>query len=194
LFISLLAHNITMAAPSICTTPVCLEAASTLVAQMALNWDKIDPCTDFDKLMCQRFPVLNEPDTSQLRKLGPRHQRVLHGILKGTYQEAVNEQLISWDSTFPTNAVDESNFNMVKRAYTACMDTDTIEKTGTEPLVDLLASLHSLWPINTGDLKSKMTKADYDGLTDVMSFLEEIGISTFQTMQVLNNPWDPVSR
>jgi endothelin-converting enzyme len=183
-----------MAAPSVCTTPVCLEAASTLLAQMALNWEKMDPCTNFDQIMCQRFPVLNEPNTSQLRKLGPRHSRVLQSILKGTYEEAVSGQLISWDSTFPTNAVDEANFNMVKRAYTACMDTDTIEKTGTKPLVDLLASLHSLWPINTGDLQSKMTKADYDGLADVMYFLEELGIATFQTLQVGNNPWDPVSR
>ncbi|KAK0633831.1 hypothetical protein B0T14DRAFT_467071 [Immersiella caudata] len=180
-----------MAAPTVCTTPVCLEAASTMLSQMALNWEKIDPCTDFEQMMCHRFPLLNEPDMSPFRKLGPRHKRVLEGILQGSYQEAISEQLVSWTSTFPTNAADEANFNMIKRAYAACMDTDTIEKAGTKPLVDLIASVNSLWPINTGDLKSKVTKADHAGLADVMSFLEELGISTFQKMDVSNNPWDP---
>jgi hypothetical protein len=45
-----------MANSSVCLTPACLQAATTLVWQLAPNWDKMDPCTEFDKSEYLTFP------------------------------------------------------------------------------------------------------------------------------------------
>lgn len=166
-----------------------------LVSQMAPKpiWDKLDPCTDFDKLVCHQFPILNAADRSGASQLAGQNSRIIRSILDGDYQHATTEQLVSWNSTFPTNDVDEANFNLLKRAYTSCMDLDTINKTGTQPLVDLIAAVNSLWPIKTNgtlDLNSTMTKADYDSFTDVIAYLEELDISSLNQIAVLNNPWN----
>ena len=195
--------SITMATPppssSLCLTPACLKAASMLVSQIAPKpmWDKLDPCTDFDKLVCHQFPLLNGPGSSGAGQLDDTNGRIIRSILDGDYQHAITEQLVSWNSTFPTNNVDEANFNLLKRSYTSCMDVETIEKTGTKPLVDLIAAVNSLWPIKSSgtiELNSTMTEADYDGFTDVIAYLEELGVATLSTISVFKNPWNPKVR
>jgi endothelin-converting enzyme len=33
----------------VCTTPSCIHAASFVLKNLAPEWEKMDPCTDFDK-------------------------------------------------------------------------------------------------------------------------------------------------
>lgn len=144
-------------------------------------------------MVCHRFSDLNPPNTGTLEQIGAVNNRVIHGILESTYQGAVNYQAIKWNNTFTSNAVDEANFNKLQRDYKACMNTEAIEKAGTKPLVDLIASLHSIWPINTKDGKAKMTQSDYDGLSNAIYFLQELGIETFQKIEVGTFLYDTVS-
>lgn len=38
-----------MANSSLCLTPACLQAASNILWQIAPDWDKLDPCTNFER-------------------------------------------------------------------------------------------------------------------------------------------------
>ncbi|KAK0657907.1 hypothetical protein B0T16DRAFT_502818 [Cercophora newfieldiana] len=178
-------------ANSLCLTPACLQVASNLAWQLAPNWDKMDPCTDFDKMVCHGFKDNNGPNLDRLGLIGQRNNRIIAGMLDGTYSQAIDYQATPWKSTWTSNSVDEANFKMLKQSYDACMDTDTIAALNTQPLADLIASLNSIWPL-TNDPKAKLAPADHDSLAKATYFLHEVGVSAFATMSVMTDFYDPV--
>ncbi|KAK0631361.1 hypothetical protein B0T14DRAFT_559168 [Immersiella caudata] len=163
-------------ADSLCLTPACMQAASNLVWQIAPNWDKMDPCTEFDKMVCHHFKDSHVANMDRLSSIGLRNVRIISNMLEGNYSEAIDYQATPWKSTWTSNAVDEANFRMLQRSYEACIDTESITALGTKPLVDLVANFNSIWPL-TGDLKAKMTPADHDQFVKATFFLHELGIT-----------------
>lgn len=126
--------------------------------------------------------------------VGAANSEVIHKLLEGTYQEAISFGGIDENrKIFPSNAVDEANFHKLQQDYKTCMDVEAIKTAGTKPLLDLLVSLNSIWPINAKDTTTKMSKDDYDGLSKALFFLEELGIETLQHLEVDNFPLDNVS-
>lgn len=145
-------------------------------------------------MVCQRFTDFNPPNVNTLDQVGAVNSRVIHNLLEGTYREAITYGGIAENSQiFTSNEVDEANFKKLQRDYKACMNVEAIKTAGTKPLLDLLVSLNSIWPINTKDTNAKMSKDDYDGLSKVLFFLEELGIETLQHFEVDNFPLDNVS-
>lgn len=168
-----------------------MQVASGLLSQMAPNWEKLDPCTDFDKMVCHGYKDNNPPDTGTLVGMTSRNDRIIKSILEGTYTEAIDYQATPWKSTWTSNAVDEANFKTLKKSYAACMNTTAISALNTQPLVDLIASLNSIWPL-TGDHNAKLTPADHDSLSKATYFLQELGIPAFATMVINPNVFEPV--
>ncbi|KAK0731960.1 hypothetical protein B0H67DRAFT_640281 [Lasiosphaeris hirsuta] len=180
-----------MANSSLCLTPACLQVSALLVNQIAINWDKMDPCTDFDKMVCSRYTETNGDDSTIFTKLRGLNHRVLRTMLESPYEKAVGYQTIPWNNTFPRNSVDEANFNMLRRDYLSCMDVDAIEALGGKPITDLLGSLNGIWPIDSKDLKTKISKPDYERINQAVYFLEDIGVNTFTTSGILPDRENP---
>ncbi|KAK4446366.1 hypothetical protein QBC34DRAFT_450803 [Podospora aff. communis PSN243] len=176
-------------ADSLCLTPACMQAASNLVWQLAPNWDRMDPCTDFDKMVCHHFKDSHVANMGRLELMGYRNLRIVSNILEGNYSEAIDYQATPWKSTWTSNAVDEANFRMLQRSYEACLDTEAIAALGTKPLVDLVANFNTIWPL-TDNLKAKMTDADRDGLSKASVFLHELGISGFMKALTATSIYD----
>jgi len=116
-----------------------------------------------------------------------RNLRILHSILESDYKSATEYVSVPWNSTFPTNSIDESNFNTLRRDYQACMDIENIAKEGSKPLVSLLTELNSIFPVVVGDVKTTISEKDYDSFSKAIFYLEEIGINTFAMITSFNN-------
>ncbi|KAK5653682.1 hypothetical protein OQA88_8712 [Cercophora sp. LCS_1] len=161
---------------SLCLTPACISAASHLVWQMAPQWDKMDPCTDFEKMVCYRYQEQNFEDKGIALVIMDQNRRVLREILELPYEEAVHYQSVPWKSTFPINSIDEANFDMLRRAYDTCLDTEAILETDRAPLKGLVSELTSLWPVVPSDTKTTVGKSDYEGLTEAIYYLADLGL------------------
>lgn len=138
-------------------------------------------------MVCARFRDQNGDDTGIIPAVIGRNLRILHSILESDYKTATEYVSIPWNSTFPTNSIDEVNFNTLRRDYEACMDIDTIAKEGTKPLVSLVTELNSIFPLVVGDVSTTISEKDYDSFSKAIYYLEELGISTLATITVQNN-------
>ncbi len=118
--------------------------------------------------------------------------RVLQTLLELPYDDAVEYQSVPWNDTFIRDDTDKANFGIVQKAYDACMDTATITKLGATPLAKVITDLDAIWPVSLEDLNTTITTADYDGLSRMIYYLEEIGVKTYATMSGINDFWDPV--
>jgi endothelin-converting enzyme len=109
--------------------------------------------------------------------LRDRTDRILRKILESSN----HEEAIGFKSTFLTtrDSIDDYNFDMLRTAYQACMDTDAIAAAGIKPLADLIASIDKIWPLSTDDFNQTMTKADLDGFHQANLFVEQLGVSVF---------------
>ena len=142
-------------------------------------------------MVCHGFADMNGEDLNVLHSAGARNSRIIKSIIEGSYSDAIDYQATRWNSTWTTNAVDEANFKMLQRSYETCMDTESISKAGSQPLVNLIATLNTIWP-HTEDLKAKLSPSDYDGLSKATFFLEEMGISPFVKLGVQSDYFAPV--
>ncbi|KAK3341885.1 hypothetical protein B0T25DRAFT_488889 [Lasiosphaeria hispida] len=182
-----------MANSSPCLTPACLQVSSLLLNQIAINWDKMDPCTDFDKMVCSRYTEVNGDNSNFFTQLTGPNNRILRTMLESPYEKAVGFQAVSWNDTFPRNSIDEANFNILRRDYLSCMDTDAIVALGAKPLTDLLGILNGIWPIDSKDVKTEISKSDYDSINQAVYFLEDLGVHAFATPKVAVDPENPKS-
>ena len=129
-----------------------------------------------------------------IRAVLAKNERILHSILESDYKTAAQYVSVPWNKTFPTNSIDEANFNLLQRDYQACMDIDNIAKEGTKPLISLLAELNQIYPMVAGDVKTTISEKDYDSLGKAILYLEELGISTLTQIAPFNNLWNPKIR
>ena len=134
-------------------------------------------------VVCARFRDQHVDNSFVLNDMSEGNARILRSILESDYKSATEYVSISWNSTFPTNSIDETNFNTLRRNYEACMDIDTIAKEGTKPLVSLLAELNSIFPVVVGDLKTTIGEKDHDSFSKAIYYLEELGIGTFVKLE-----------
>jgi len=87
---------------------------------------------------------------------------IIQKILEGKYQ--VDETLSQEDQK-----LDKEIFDKVKTIYDTCMDEDTINKKGKEPLINLL---------NQFDLYNNKSKYEgVDGLTNLIADLHHYGVN-----------------
>ncbi|KAK4184028.1 hypothetical protein QBC35DRAFT_541489 [Podospora australis] len=165
----------------VCTTPACVHTSSYLLGNIAppVMWEKVDPCTDFDKLVCHGFRETTSGAQFGLHISKPRSQRVIRLMLEGTYEEAVGYQ--STNLRPRTDNVDEHNFNMLRQFYQSCMDKNAIKKAGIDPLVGLVKGIEKLWPVDADDLDAKLDSSDLEGLSKAAAFLMDFGVRTFFT-------------
>ncbi|KAK4237588.1 hypothetical protein C8A03DRAFT_34440 [Achaetomium macrosporum] len=163
----------------VCTTPACIHAASHILQNLAPNWAEMDPCTQFDKMVCYGYPEHNGENANFFTEVKERNMNILKRILDSatdTEADRVISTLLTTRSS--SSSYDEYNFDMLRTGYQACMDTDTISAAGTKPLQDLITSLNEVWPLQPGDSNATVTASDYDCLHKATLFFEQFGVHT----------------
>eukprot|EP00094_Tigriopus_californicus_P012658 TCALIF_12236-PA protein Name:"Similar to Mmel1 Membrane metallo-endopeptidase-like 1 (Mus musculus)" AED:0.04 eAED:0.04 QI:0/0.66/0.25/0.75/1/1/4/0/771 len=118
----------------VCLSKSCITAAHNLFQNMDLS---ADPCQDFNQFACGKF-IQN--------KVIPEEKSTYTGftpVSETIYARARNilEE--------PTTEHDWDSFKKAKALYQSCMDEDTLEKLGLEPLQSALRELGG-WPVLLG--------------------------------------------
>ncbi|PGH03741.1 endothelin-converting enzyme [Blastomyces parvus] len=134
-----------------CLSPECIHASSDFLNNMHPNPETIDPCTNFDQLVCGGFYENDIPsDESSISTLGQvddRVQTILRRVLEAPATESSDE-----------------NFVMLKTAYNACMNETVLEKIGKAPLQKLLDGI-------------KLEDGNENSFTDAFLALIDIGVN-----------------
>jgi endothelin-converting enzyme len=84
--------------------------------------------------------------------------------------------------------VDEQNFNKVKTAYDACMDTEVLDMLGAEPLSRVLRHIASLFPVQPRVTTDVAKSPD---VRDVILNLSRLGVTALVSLQVETDGRDP---
>ncbi|KAL2256561.1 hypothetical protein VTK26DRAFT_1486 [Humicola hyalothermophila] len=176
----------------VCNTPACLHAASQVLKYLAPNWAEMDPCTEFDKMVCYGFREHNAEDKGTMDTIQDRNDRILKRILESSsHEEAIGVQTTLLRSR---SASDEYNFNLLRDSYQACMDTSAIALLGVEPVTELIVRLNATWPVSPHDLEKKISPSEYAGFHNASLFMHkmDIGIvSDTEGVKVLPDAVDP---
>ncbi|KAL3297852.1 peptidase family M13 [Colletotrichum asianum] len=184
----------TTATGSYCTTPVCLEIASNILENLAVNYTEVDPCTDFDKLACGGYksrhaPAAGAGKASTLGDVGDEVSIVLKNILEGGYQSGANAGFIT--ASLPQDQVqtDKDNFKLIVDAYNACLNTTEVEAAGLTPLISFIDRIVKAFPVSSGgkDPQRMISKDDAPEMGKALLLFSEYGINTFETLGV---DWD----
>uniref|UniRef100_A0A4X2M8P8 Kell metallo-endopeptidase (Kell blood group) n=1 Tax=Vombatus ursinus TaxID=29139 RepID=A0A4X2M8P8_VOMUR len=121
-FSVLLFYTFHSCGPRTCESPVCLELVESY---LTMGNASVLPCTDFFSFVCGNLTSgwANEP-RNILQVLKEKNQNQLRRILEAS---------VSW----PPDSAEEKTV----RFYKACMDTDAIDASGAEPLIQVIEEL-----------------------------------------------------
>lgn len=119
----------------VCLTPACVHAASEILYNLSPNYKDLDPCEDFEELVCAGWRDRHDlrPDQGDAFTgtiMVETSQLLLRHILEGEYPES-----IAGDS------LDRDNFNKLRDAYDSCLDEDSIKKAGLKPVLEFLGEM-----------------------------------------------------
>ncbi|XP_050738565.1 neprilysin-2-like isoform X4 [Eriocheir sinensis] len=123
------------APPPVCLSKGCVKAAASLIESMD---ETVDPCDDFFKFACGGFlkkTIIPDDKTtiSRFNEISDELQLKLRGLVEA--EDSPTEPQFS---------------KMVKNLYKSCMDKETIQQKGLNPLKDVLRQMGG-WPVLEGD-------------------------------------------
>jgi len=168
--------NITRA---LCTTPACLEIADYYVKNLAPNYKDIDPCTNFEEMVCggwrDRYDIPSDQTSNDAISL--IEQKVddeLRIVLEGQYPVGSKHSHFSPRNLHARDlSVDQQNFETMKAVYNSCMDEDSIKKLGISPIVDLI-----------GELRKTFGRDDWSA---PILFAQRLGATSLTSVYVTND-------
>ncbi|KAI0853671.1 endothelin-converting enzyme 1 [Daldinia vernicosa] len=175
-----------MNSSSLCLSPACIHAASEILYNLSPDYKTIDPCTNFDTLVCDGF--INRHDIPQDKSsystgtiMSENGQTTLRHILESPYPTTSKHSSFSPQNLVKVAAsTDEENFRMIQDAYNSCLDEATLQKVGVKPLVDLINQVITSFPVDDAyGSDSRLEEADYPALSDTILLLEKLGVSSF---------------
>ncbi|KAM0328871.1 hypothetical protein ACHAQA_005287 [Verticillium albo-atrum] len=129
----------------VCLTPACVHAASEILYNLSPEYKKLDPCTDFEELVCggwrDRHDLRSDQgDAFTGTIMAENSQLLLRHILEAPYPKSAD-----------AGSADEDNFNKMKSAYDACLNEDAIKASGIEPLKHILHELADVFKSGGAD-------------------------------------------
>ncbi|KAH8907243.1 zincin [Coniochaeta sp. PMI_546] len=187
------------ATSALCLTPACVHVASELLYNLSPDYKNIDPCTDFDKFVCDGWRDRHDlrPDQGSLNsfsQIADSNNMVLRHILEAPYPDASDHSFFSpMRLTITTGNIDQDNFNELQRAYNACMAIDAIKQVGITPLQDLLGKLSRILTIDDAAFGTgaQVQGKDAKDISDAILFLEQLNIPHFVSLGVGSDDKNP---
>lgn len=139
----------------VCLSPSCVHAASEILYNLSPNYKELDPCTDFEELVCGGWRERHDlrPDQGAAFTgtiMSENSQLLLRHILEAPYPNVSGHSSFSpMRLAATTHSADEANFEKLTSAYNACLDEKTIEKLGNLPLASILDQIRTSFPVTT---------------------------------------------
>ena len=177
----------------ICLTPACVLAASEILENMSPRYHEIDPCTNFDKFVCEGWAEKHDLRADQGGAftgtiMAENAQMILRHVLESPYP--VDNQIIEVHSV-----AKQKIFEKLHNAYDACMDEEVIRSMGSAPLLDVLRKVEELFPaarpydevIFPGfqEVSQKgLLFVDENHLSKTMAYLTSIGVNALISFYV----------
>ncbi|KAL8956164.1 MAG: hypothetical protein Q9183_006393 [Haloplaca sp. 2 TL-2023] len=149
---------------------------------MSPNYQRVDPCQDFSRYVCEGWEQNHDlrPDQDGVSSgsvMYENSQRTLRHLLEAPYSDL--------PASTKQASADQAIFDKIQSAYDACMDEKTIQKAGSEPLLDVLRKIQEYYPpshtsprLENQQQKSLLDSGDYR-LTNTIAYLVKIGVSAF---------------
>jgi hypothetical protein len=158
---------------NICLTPACVHASSELLYNLSPDFHNIDPCTDFEELVCGGWRDRHDlrPDQGDAftgTVMSENSDTLLRHILEGDYPKSSSHSYFS-PAALDTekSSADKDNFKKLKSAYDACLNEDLIKSRGTQPLNDVLDETFEKF--THGDVSSTILFALQSGMNSLVS-------------------------
>ncbi|KAK0648606.1 hypothetical protein B0T16DRAFT_444608 [Cercophora newfieldiana] len=160
-----------------CLTPACVHASSEILYNLSPNYKELDPCTDFEELVCGGWRERHDlrPDQGDAFTgtiMSENSQLLLRHILEAPYPKSSKHSFFSpMQLAATSHSADEDNFEKLTAAYKACLDEDTIKDLGIAPLTDIVGKIKQSFPLAA-------SRSD-GALSDTILLLAKHGISAF---------------
>ena len=179
---------------SICFSPSCVLAASEILENMSPRYHETDPCTNFDKFVCEGWVEKHDLRADQGSSftgtiMAENSQQILRHVLESPYPLSSQH--------FEIHSVAKQKiFEKLHDAYDACMNEEKLKELSSAPLLNVLRKVDELFPAKRpnekSDVFSKPPIQDRMGLSfkgenqlsKTIAYLTRIGVSALVTFDV----------
>ncbi|TGJ87311.1 hypothetical protein E0Z10_g1420 [Xylaria hypoxylon] len=175
---------------SICTTPTCIHAASEILYNLSPDYKNIDPCTQFDTLVCDGFKARHDiPEDrssySTASIMSENGRTTLRHILESPYPgDSKHSSFSPMNLQRLAASTDEENFLVMQESYNTCIDEATLKAIGVNPLTELIGTVAQSFPVGneTYDTEELLQPEDYANLSDTILLLQQLGVTSFESL------------
>ncbi|KAI8624050.1 peptidase family M13 [Xylariaceae sp. FL1651] len=172
---------------SMCLTPECVHVASDILYNLSPDYKTLDPCTQFDALVCDGFNARydipqDRTSYSTMSIMSDNGQTTLRHILESPYPGASHHSSFSpMNLASMAESIDEDNFLMMQAAYDSCMNETRLKRIGAAPLVKLISKIADSFPVSK-DLHGadELQPEDHAKLSDTILLLEQLQVTSFE--------------
>ena len=186
---------------AICVSPACVLAASNIINNLSPNYRNLDPCTEFDKYVCEGFDEKHDlrPDQSSIFTptiMAEHGQQILRHVLESPYP--VDEGVFEAHSS-----AKKEIFDKLQSAYDSCMDEGRIKAAGSGPLLAVLKQIEDHFPaakpqslFENGpgfpkEAQKSLSSERRHQLPETVSYLNSIGVTAIISLGVGADDKDP---
>ncbi|KAH8727731.1 peptidase family M13 [Phaeosphaeriaceae sp. PMI808] len=184
-------NTITVDKAELCLTPACVHAASELLYNLSPNYKELDPCDNFEELVCggwrDRHDLRSDQgDAFTGTIMSEQSELLLRHILEAPYPKDSQHSYFSpMQLKASGKSADEANFDKMKATYDACLNENQIKEEGAAPLVKLLEEIKKAYPVNA------LKTSDSHALKDAILVLAKYGVSTLVSTGTGADDTDP---
>ncbi|KAF4435256.1 endothelin-converting enzyme 1 [Fusarium acutatum] len=182
---------------NLCTSASCVHIASEILGSLALNYNEIEPCEDFEQYVCGNWAARHEIPAGDISTDGLTLAQenvvsALRQILESPYPTGEDAGWITVNLTKEQSKADREIFSKVQDTYQVCTNYKALKEEGLQTLHDVIKTIFELYPTTPSGNKTAANTTQHSvALGETLTFFESIGIQTFQRFIVKQKDTDP---